>query len=364
MRMVLNLLLALLLTGAASLASAVSLGEGQILSRVGERLSVNIALSGGYSKDVKFFQVRNAECRSSVIGTNANGCDGLYEGPLTFAVKQRPDGQYFLRVTGEKGGELYYRIVIKTVSPDGGTIFNAFEFLPEFGASPDAQPAVADEADVLPGKYGVVGGKIIEVPADDEKALPVRNAAQATADKTASGAMRPKVDQERARRAAGVRAQEVEASVKKQPGARLEIKKYGDYSDDIHALQKENGEIEQQIVLLEKHINLLREVIRLKNQIGSSAVPEVGTAAAPSRPHARAPVQVQSQSATGEGPGLLTWILLVVIVVLLALLGWMYRTQQKLKKRNHAYTPSVLSPVPLNERKSLDLTDAFVKPKW
>ena len=79
-----------------------SLGEGQMTSRVGEPFSANISLVGVYDKDAKFYQVNGSECRASLIGSMAAGCDSVYEGRLAFFVRKRPDGQYYLRVKGEK----------------------------------------------------------------------------------------------------------------------------------------------------------------------------------------------------------------------------------------------------------------------
>lgn len=352
-----KLLLALLFAGILPTASAMSLGEGQILSHVGEPFAANISLIGSYSNEVKFAQVRNAECRSSITATN--GCDSLYEGRLTFSVKRRTDGQYFLKVTGEKGDELYYRLLIKSVSASGGTVFNSFEFLPEFKANPDEQPAVVNDVDVvLPaGKYGIVGGKIIEAPPDEE-GVPSGAAVQLA---PAKAKLPDEIRQKRS-------AQPVDAPVKKPLETRLQIKKYGEYADDIHALQKENGEIEEQIVLLEKHIGLLKEVIRLKSQVGASMVPEAGVlAAAPTRAPVRAPLPVSSQlpQANGE-PGMLTWVLLAVVLALSALLGWMFLKIRRLSLNGNSvgHGTAIFSPTSLNEIKSLDLTGAFIKPKW
>lgn len=354
-----KLLLALLFAGILPTASAMSLGEGQILSHVGEPFAANIALIGSYSNEVKFAQVRNAECRSSITG--ANGCDSLYEGRLTFSVKRRTDGQYFLKVTGEKGDELFYRLLIKSVSASGGTVFNSFEFLPEFKANPDEQPAVANDLDVvLPaGKYGIVGGKIIEVAPDEEGGPSAKGAAVPLAPVKAK-----MPDEPRQKRS----AQPVDAPVKKPLETRLQIKKYGEYADDIHALQKENGEIEEQIVLLEKHIGLLKEVIRLKSQVGASMVPETGVlAAAPTRAPVRVPLPVPSQlPQANDEPGMLTWVLLAVVLALSSLLGWMFLKIRRLSLNGNSVGrgTTIFSPTSLNERKSLDLTGAFIKPKW
>lgn len=348
-------LLAFLLASIAPIASAMSLGEGQILSHVGEPLSVNIALPGVYSRDVSFTQVRNAECRSSIIATSVNGCDSLYEALLTFSIRKRPDGQYFLMVTGGKSDELFYRILIKSSSADGGTVYKAFEFLPEFRANYDGQSAVTHDASVAPstGKYGVVGGKIIEV-ADDENVAPAKHSAAQPAPVKAR-----LTDESRQKHT------RVEATVKKPAETRLQIKKSGEYADDIHALQKENGEIEQQIVLLEKHIGLLKEVIRLKSEVGASSVPETGVVVPP-RMHAPVVMPVQPRPAENNVPGMLTWILLAVVLVMAALLGWMFFKMKKLNlnESSDELRQVVFSPSSFNERQPLDLTSSFAKPKW
>lgn len=351
-----KLLLAWLLVSIAPMVSAMSLGEGQILSHVGEPLSVNIALLGSYNRDVSFTQVRNAECRSSVIATSSNGCDSLYEGALTFSIRQRTDGQYFLRVVGVRSDELFYRILIKASSVGGGTVFKTFEFLPEFSANQDAQSQALKEVDtsIAPrsGKYGMVGGKIIEVP-DDEIASPAKRPAAQPVHVKAKA-----VDQPRQQN------KPVDAMEKKPVGNRLQIKKSGEFADDIHALQKENGEIEEQIVLLERHIGLLKEVIRLKDQAGGSSVAPAPVVAAPRA--APLAVPVQPQPAENNLPGMLIWILLALVLLMAMMLGWLFLKMRKLNLNESAVvsSPAVFSPASLNEMKPLDLTGSFEKPKW
>ena len=351
MRMTPKLLLALFISGLAPLASATSLGEGQIQSYVGEPLVVNIPLMGGYNGDVKFFQVRGAECRTSVIGTTANGCDSLYERPLAFSVRQRPDGRYFLRVTGDKSDDLYYHFVVKAVAASGDTVFNSFDFLPEFKPTADVAPTVETASgSALPkGNYGVVMGKVIEIPTDAE--TPVKKPLVKPAAVEASREIAP------ARKV--VQPVDIKPSIKME--SRLQIKKVGEYADDIQALQKENGEIEAQIVLLEKHINLLKEVVRLKNQIGTAGTTGGATASA------SAPIAIAARSLPQSGGvGMLTWILLFAVVVLSGALGWMYLKMKSLMSAPQADNArhSVFAPAPINEKKSLDLTGAFIRPKW
>jgi hypothetical protein len=353
-----KLLLALLLAGFPAMATAMSLGEGQILSHVGEPLTANIALLGAYNKDIKFTQVRNTECRSSVISSSTNGCDALYEGNLTFSLKQRPDGQYFLRVKGDKGDEFFYHILIKTVSGAGEVVFNSFEFLPEFKTNQDAPPVMTDGADVLPatGKFGVVAGKVIEVMAEDEKAPIAKHVPESASP--------PAVKKEVTVKTKPV-APTAEVKANNAVDSRLQIKKNGDYSDDIHALQKENGEIEEQIVLLEKHIKLLKEVIRLKSQIDAPVAAASSVAAVKSPQHTPVPAPVRSNlPQAGDTPAIVTWVLLAVVVILAGLLFVMYRKMKMLNLSPGKLKPELKPPASLNVKKSLDLTGAFIKPKW
>lgn len=365
-----TLFLALLFAGISPFASALSLGDGQILSYIGEPFSANIALTGDYDKNVKFYQVGNAECRSSIIGRSTNGCDSLYEGQLSFAVRRRPDGQYFLRVTGEKSDELFYRIIIKYASTSSGTAFNAFEFLPEFKADAEAPPAAEIEPAVnaVPhkGKYGGVRGKIVDAQSDDESAVSAKIApAKAARAKVASSHVKPEAsDQPNSGVKRSARPVEVQPALRTD--TRLQIKKYGEYADDIHALQKENGEIEEQIALLEKHIGLLRQVIRLKSEAGVSSVADAGVMAVASA-SVPAPVRIAVQSLpVTRRVGMLTWILLAAVVVLSVLLLLMYRKMKRFTSGSSTDAPgqSVFSPSPLNARKSLDLTGSFDRPKW
>lgn len=360
-----NLLLALLAVCASPLVSAMSLGEGRILSHVGEPFSANIALLGSYSKDVSFSQVRTAECRSSVIGTSANGCESLYEGALTLSVRQRSDGHLFLKVSGAKGDEFFYRILIKSVSAGNGTVIKTYEFLPEFSEHTDAQPAV-DYDEVVPnaGKYGVVGGKVIETGSDADSMANGKKTTVPAADHKDKQPDEIRLDHRAA-----------EIPVKKPAQTHLQIKKYGEYADDIHALRKENSEIEEQIVLLEKHIGLLKEVIRLKGQADApvateSAVVAPSPASAPvlapvPKAPERAPVSIQSSSdRISEEQGLLTWILLGIVLLFSVLLGWMFLKIKKLTFNSSTVNTGSAPASTLSEIKCLDLTDAFNKPKW
>ena len=360
-----TLLLAILIAGISPFASAISLGEGQIQSNVGEPFLANIALMGDYDKNVKFSQVGNSECRSSIVGRAANGCDSLYEGLLTFSVNRRHDGRYFLRVTGEKSDELFYRIIIKNASASSGTAFKAFEFLPEFKADADDQPMVVNKPSVnsVPHrvKQDVVSGRVADVQPDNANVVSAKNAHA----QVASSAVRAKLPDETGRKQIA-RTVEVQPAAKKTAETRLQIKKSGEYADDIHALQKENVEIQEQIALLEKHIGLLREVIRLKGEAGASSVAETGViAAAPVSVQVPVLLPVLSLPATRRA-GTLTWVLLAVVLALSALLWWMYRKMKSFKSSNSNSEPEqhVFAPSRLNVKKSLDLTGTFAKPTW
>lgn len=362
-----KLFLSLFVASMSPAVAAMSLGEGQILSAVGEPLSVNIALVGGYSKDTRFHQVRGAECRSSIIGQSSNGCDSIYEGPLSFSIKRRADGQYFLRLTGNKSDELFYRIVVAYTSADG-TVYNAFEFLPEFRATPDVQPAVVNEGEAAPatGKYGVIRGEIIEAGADEpsHESAAAKNAAVKLAPSPGKAEMS---SAKKAEPVPGRSERDTKLFMKSE--SRLQIKKYGEYADDIHALQKENGEIESQIVLLEKHIGLLKEVIRLKGQVGASSVAETAVMAAGAGAPVAPPLHVAAPPAIMPQPllkqvDILTWILLGAVLVLSLLLGLMYRKMKRFGSNGHEAVPHEFVPPPLSEMKPLDLTGSFAKPKW
>lgn len=349
-------------------AFAMSLGEGIIMSQVGEHFSANIALLGDYDKDVRFSQVRGAECRASIIGKTANACDSLYEGQLVFIIRRRPDGQYFLRVNGERGEELFYRIIIKTRHPGSGTVYNAFEFLPEFRASQDAAPSEDGLAtNALPsGKYGVVMDKIVEViPDDPPREEPLHPAKKIAAPAPAKPADSPdkEIIPAAPKKVMPAAPRVSENSAKKPAEGRLQIAKYGEYSDDIFALQKENEEIERQISLLEKQISLLKEVANLKNQLGAPQASEVAatvpaaTRAIPLVAHA---VTMQAPPDQG-GAELLKWVLFAVPAATLLLL--LYRLKRR-KRRNHSFedrNKHVLKRFKHHDddKPSLDLTGSF-----
>lgn len=350
MRMALKLLLVLLAISISSFVSAMSLGEGKIRSHVGEPFMAHIALLGSYSKDVRFYQVNSAECRSSLIGMTENGCDSLYEGRLSFSVRQGLDSQHYLSVAGERSDEMFYRVIIKSESEAGGTAFNTFVFLPEFKVNPENVPVVSSDVDALPAIAAVLPKSV----ATKKHVVP------------APAALPDEMKPERKRKASVQPVAVVPAE--KATGSQLQIKKHGEYADDIYALEKENIKIEQQIVLLEKHIGLLKEVIRLKSEVGTSAVVDAGVI--PALP-ANAPVSVTAPPAVPPTPvtgeqNMLTWLLLAVVLVLSALLGWVYRKLNRLKLEDNSVSPGKAVPPHLasDARTSLDLTGAFIKPRW
>lgn len=425
MRITSRFLLALAAACLSPLASAMSLGEGQILSHIGEPFSANIALLGDYDKNVKFHQVRSAECHSSIIGKNANGCDSLYEGTLVFLIKRRPDGQYFLRVNGERSDELFYRIIIKTALSTSGVVYNSFDFLPEIKPNPDAASAGSADGEVtvdnsLPsGKYGVVMGKIVDELTEDvpqeAPASPAGKPVEPVSPKAVIAGIpdeiKPATRKEPkpvSNETAALQGAETKPAAKKSAESRLQIRKYGEYSDDIYALQKENEEIEQQIVLLEKQISLLREVVRLKNQIGAPPLPETAIApivaipasassipasassipasassvpaSASSVPASASSVPASASPASAPRParvrvtapqnesstGLFAWALLVVVALLAALLAFLYWRQKNLQASasRFDFTPTILTALSRADvRESLDLTASFDKKK-
>lgn len=376
-----NILFALLIASFASTASAMSLGEGQILSRVGEPFSANISFIGAYDKEVKFHQVRATECRSSMIGKTTAGCDYIYEGSLTFFIKKTPDGQYFLRVAGEKSEDLFYRIIIKYESASGGLVYKAFEFLPEFRSNADTPPAAQNDSDTtvntsLPsGKYGVIMGKIVEVPADEEikrgAHAPAKSPAEPNApvNVDASNETKPAVQAKQKRNAAPVQhLSPLKPQAAKPAEPKLQIKKEGAHADDIYALQKENEAIEQQINLLEKQIALLKEVATLKGQTGASAVPAIAPAVASQTaitPPAPAPIKVAAPAAKqpDSGISLLNWILIAIVVVLSASLWFLYRRQKSYPFSDSLadFRSTRISPSPDDDKQSLDLTGRYFR---
>jgi len=328
------------------MALAMSLGEGQILSRVGEAFSADVALNGSYSKDVSFSQAGNAECRSSVIGNTEDGCASLYSGQLLFSINQRPDGRYFLSVTGKKSNEFFYRVLIKSTSVTEGTMFKMYEFLPEFKQNADeplVAAAVSSEHDIA--KLAAPDVKSASANTDLSKVPEQRH--EVIKHKKQGVIKRKHPDM--------LKNSHAEVSSVKPLQTHLEIKKSVEYTDDIQSLAKENGEIEAQIGLLQKHIGLLKEVIRLKNETGEK----------PKTPAVQ-PKVLPIRAEQIDQSGLLTWILLTLVCVFVPLLVWL---TQKVKRLSSQYGPAVstagkIAIVAGKEKKSLDLTDAFTKPKW
>jgi hypothetical protein len=382
-----NFLLAFSFACISPSVAAMSLGEGQIISRVGEPFSANISFVGAYDKNIKFYQVKSSECRSSLIGSTTAGCDSVYEGRLTFFVKKRPDGQYFLRVGGERSEDFFYRIIIKYKSPSSGSVYKTFDFLPEFKSSNDTPPATSNDDDItvntsLPsGKYGVIMGNVVEMPGDIEdkpaphepvKASPAKSESLPAEVGTAVAKAADKAKQEPGNSgAAAKRVSKAKPQVKKAAKPELLIKKEGSYADEIFALQKENEAIEQQIILLEKQIALLKEVDRLKAQAGASSAPALALEMTPairipeSSP-AAAPPPVTIPAQTAKQPGdsgltVLSWILIAVILFLLGLLWFIYKRQKNsFHQRSLAeFKSAMVSPASSEDSKYLDLINKF-----
>ncbi|MDO8706985.1 MAG: hypothetical protein Q7J84_18820 [Sulfuricaulis sp.] len=363
-----NLLSVFLLACLSQAVSAMSLGDGQITSRVGEPFSANISFVGAYDKDAKFYQVKSSECRSSLIGSTTAGCDSVYEGRLTFFIKKRPDGQYFLRVAGERSESLFYRVIIKYKSPSSGLVYKTFDFLPEFKSGNDATEATSDDDDVTvntsvqPKKYVVIMGNVIEMPGDiedkpaphePEKASPAKSVNLSIEAKTADAKPADSPKQKRASPdASNKQAPKVKRQTNKAAAPELMIKKEGSYADEIIALQKENEAIGQQIALLEKQIALLKKVENLKAQAGASSVP------------AQHPVLIPAQTIKqpdDSGIPALNWILIAIVLLLMALLFFLYRKQKKLfHMRSLAeFKPAMVSPTSSEDSKYLDLINEF-----
>ena len=387
-----NFLLVFFLACLSPVVSAMSLGEAQITSRVGEPFSANIYLVGVYDKDVKFYQVRGSECRSSLIGSAMAGCDSVYEGRLTFFIKKRPDGQYFLRVDGERSEDFFYRIIIKYKSPSSGSVYKTFDFLPEFKNANDAPLAASNNEDIAintsspSGKYGVLMGNIVEVPNDIEDKPAPHEPAKASPGKNESlpaemGETDIKtVDNVKRKRgssdASAKPVSKVKQQARKAAKPELLIKKEGSYADEIFVLQKENEAIEQQIILLEKQIALLKEVDRLKTQAGAPAAPALTlemtpairipesspVAVAPAPPPVIIPAQIAKQP-VDSGITVLSWVLIAVILLLLGLLWFIYKRQKNLfHKHNLAeFKSATVSPASSNEIQHLDFINELPK---
>ena len=371
--------------------SAMSLGDGQIISRVGEAFAANISLIGAYDRDIKFYQVKGSECRTSLIGGTTAGCESAYEGRLTFFIKKKPDGQYFLRVNGERSDDFFYRIIIKYKIPSSGFVYKTFDFLPEFKSTNDA-PLVASKDDdttvnaSLPsGKYGVLMGKVVEMTSDTEdKPIPheqtkvAQNKSASVPAEVSATDIKP-VANPKQKRANSDTSTKTEAKAKRQTNKaavpELLIKKEGSFADEIYVLQKENEAIEKQIMLLEKQIALLKEVDRLKAQAGASTdpavvlemtptihLPESSAVAAPSLPPVTLPAQAATQPG-GSGLSVLSWVLMGAIFLLLVLLGWLYRRQRSLLQKFSIaeFKSAMVSPASGEERAYFDLTHKFPK---
>lgn len=386
-----SILFALSFACLSSHVSAMSLGEGQMVSRVGEPFSANISLLGTYDKNVRFYQVKSGECRSSLIGSTASGCDSVYEKRLTFFIKKKPDGQYFLRIDGERSEDFFYRIIIKYRSPSSGPVYKTFDFLPEFKNSSDTPTETSNGDDVTvsasvpSGKFGVIMGNVVEIPGDiEDKSVPHEavnasphksknpSAEVSTTDVKKVKHTKPQRDKPdvSAKRVSKAKRQTSKAAVPE-----LLIKKEGSYADEIIALQKENDTIVQQIAMLEKQIAMLKALDKLKTQTGVSSAPAVALKMTPatnvpeSSPVAvsspvASPVKIPGKTvkpADAGGSSVLRWILIAVILLLLGLLLFLYRRQKNmLHEYNLAeFKSSMVSPASSDDSKYLDLINEF-----
>jgi len=367
-----NLLSAFLFACLSPGVSAMSLGEGQMTSRVGEPFSANIPFVGAYDKDVRFHQVKGNECRSSLIGSTATGCDSVYEGSLTFFVKKRQDGQYYLRVGGERSENLFYRVIIKYKSPSSGSVYKTFDFLPEFKNGNDTVDATPDDDAALntptqPKKYVFIMGNVIEMPDDVEEKPASHEPAKASPAKSQSIPVvtkaadikpvdaKPAGDTRQKRAgsdASAQRAPKAKRKIGKAAVPELMIRKDGSYAEEIIALQKENEAIGQQIALLEKQIALLKKVESLKAQTGASSVP------------ARHPVLITAQTMSQPDDSdisLSSWILIAAVLLLLGLLFFLYRKQKALSylRGLAEFKPAMVSPASTEDSRYLDLINEF-----
>lgn len=367
-----NLLLAFLFACLSPAVSAMSLGEGQMTSRVGEPFSANISLVGAYDKDARFYQVNGSECRASLIGSIPAGCDSVYEGRLAFFVKKRPDGKYYLRVKGERSEGFFHRVIIKYKPSSSGLAYKTFDFLPEFKNGNDTVDATPDDDDVAldtpaqPKKYVFIMGNVIELPDDVEEKSAPREPAKVSPAKSESITVAVRAADIKpvdAKPAGDARQKHAgsDASAQRAPKAKrkiskaapeLMIRKDGSYAEEIIALQKENEEIGQQIALLEKQIALLKKVESLKAQAGASSVP------------AQRPVLILAQTMKqpdDSGIPMLGWILIAAVLLLLALLFFLYRKQKKLSylRGLAEFKPAMVSPASTEDSRYLDLINEF-----
>lgn len=386
-----NILPTLFFTCLSPSISAMSLGDGQMVSRVGEPFSANVSFVGAYDKNIRFYQVKGSECRSSLIGSTAAGCDSVYEGRLTFFIKKRPDEQYFLRINGERSEDLFYRVIIKYKSPSGGPVYKTFDFLPEFKNGNDVSPETSNDDEItintsMPsGKYGVIMGNIAEMPNNIEDKPAPHEPAKIFPDKSKNlpdevGTTDvKKVDNTKQKRdkpdAPAKRVSKAKRQANKAAVPELLIKKEGSYADEIFVLQKENEAIGQQIALLEKQIALLKELDRLKAMAGAASapaitlemtptihIPESSPVAVPALPPVKIPAQAVKQP-DDSGTAVLSWILIAVILLLLALLWFLYRRQKNLlyKYSLAEFKSSMVSPASSKDSQYLDLINEFPK---
>lgn len=351
---------ALLLLLVSSPALALSLGEGHILNHVGEPFVARVDLPGTFDPSVKFYPVKTAECRASLVGKTVNDCESLYDGALSLTTWRRSDGEYALKLVGTRADEMFYRVILKAVSAKGGVTYKSYDFLPEFKA--EALVVTDGSALEVLVDSGSSAGKLGLVMTPTEEPAAVVQGKLAKPDKV----MKPNVPkQHKAKLPRTAPLADVQPSVNKVSESRLVINKSLEFSDDIHALKNENVAIEAQIALLEKQIGLLKEVVRLKEQTGASGVGEavVVKPAAPTPVIKPVVLPVQAPVQSGEFSWL-TGLLLAVALGLLAVIGVLYTRLKRMNSPVLLETATAVPSATLNEMKSLDLTGVFVRPKW
>ncbi|MDD5299521.1 MAG: hypothetical protein PHD65_03405 [Gallionella sp.] len=326
-----------------------------------------------------------------MIGSTPAGCGSVYEKRLTFFIKKKPDGQYFLRVDGERSEDFFYRLIIKYRSPSSGPVYKTFDFLPEFKNSNDTPTETSNGDDVTvntsapSGKYGVIMGNVVEIPGNIEDKPVPHEPAKASPGKSKN--LPAEVSATDAKKVGHTKRDKSDASAKRVAKAKrqtnkaaapeLLIKKEGSYADEIIALQKENDAIGQQIAMLEKQIALLKEVERLKTRPGAASAPAVTlemtpalhipasspvAVSAPAASPVKIPAQITQQPDAGSTT-VLRWSLIAVILLLLALLWFLYRRQKNLLRQYSLaeFKSAMVSPTSNDDSKYLDLINEFPK---
>jgi len=285
----------------------------------------------------------------------------------------------------------FYRLIIKYRSPSSGPVYKTFDFLPEFKNSNDTPTETSNGDDVTvntsapSGKYGVIMGNVVEIPGNIEDKPVPHEPAKASPDKSKN--LPAEVSATDTKKIVHTKRDKSDASAKRVSKAKrqtnkaavpeLLIKKEGSYADEIIALQKENDAIGQQIALLEKQIALLKEVERLKTRSGAASAPAVTlemtptlhipasspvAVSAPAASPVKIPAQITQRPDAGSTT-VLRWSLIAVILLLLALLWFLYRRQKNLLRQYSLaeFKSAMVSPTSNDDSKYLDLINEFPK---